>query len=106
MILRMWRGRAAADNAQAYIDHATRTVFPKLKLLAGFQGGGLLRRESGGLIEYLVVTHWESWNAVRAFAGERPDIAVVEPEAKAALVSFDEGVEHFEEVLFSTALGT
>ena len=36
--------------------------------------------------------------AVRKFAGEEPEKAVVEPEARAVLTAFDESVTHFEVV--------
>lgn len=34
--------------------------------------------------------------SVRAFAGEQPEVAVVEPEARAVLVRFDDTVSHYE----------
>jgi hypothetical protein len=47
-------------------------------------------------IEFLVLTLWESMEAIRAFAGDQPELAVVEPEARAALVRFDSTVAHYE----------
>jgi hypothetical protein len=44
------------------------------------------------------MTEWASMNAVRAFAGDKPDQAVVEPAARAVLTTFDDHVEHFEVV--------
>jgi hypothetical protein len=35
-------------------------------------------------------------DAIRAFASEQPEVAVIEPEARAALVRFDETVSHYE----------
>ena len=32
-------------------------------------------------VEFLVLTLWESMDAIRAFAGDQPEVAVVEPEA-------------------------
>jgi heme-degrading monooxygenase HmoA len=69
---------------------------PKLERLAGFRGLTLLRRHLGPEIEFLVLTHWESMEAVRAFAGDDPERAVVEPEARAALVRFDDRVTHYD----------
>jgi hypothetical protein len=34
--------------------------------------------------------------SVRAFAGPNPERAVVEPEARAALIRYDAVVEHYE----------
>ncbi len=42
------------------------------------------------------MTRWESMDAIRQFAGAEVEKAVVEPEAAAALVSFDRTVEHYE----------
>jgi hypothetical protein len=41
---------------------------------------------------------WESMDAIRAFAGPRPDVAVVEPEARAVLSRYDREVRHYEVV--------
>jgi heme-degrading monooxygenase HmoA len=96
MIVRAWRGYAAEAETQAYPKHLLQSVRPKLEKLAGFRGLYLLRRRGLEETEFLVLTLWESMGAVRAFAGERPASAVVEPEARAALVRFDETVDHYE----------
>jgi heme-degrading monooxygenase HmoA len=49
-----------------------------------------------GLFEVVVLTLWESMDAVRKFAGGKPDKAIVEPEARAVLTDFDDCVTHFE----------
>lgn len=98
MILRMWEARATSSGAKDYIQHATTVVFPKIRAIEGHRGEYLLRREVEGGIELVVLTLWESMEAVRRFAGPEPDKAVVEPEAQAVLTSFDECVTHFEVV--------
>jgi heme-degrading monooxygenase HmoA len=96
MIVRIWRGRADKARADAYCRHVTETVFPTLATLSGHRGASLLRREIDGLVEFLAVTHWESLKSIQNFAGEDIDKAVVEPEAQAALVEFDDFVRHYE----------
>ncbi len=96
MIVRLWRGRARRETADAYQHHVTTAVFPKLDAIDGFRGARVLRREVGGRVEFLVMTEWASWDAIRAFAGTTPDVAVVEPDARAVLDDFDTHVEHFE----------
>ena len=98
MIVRLWRGRAAIDHAQIYVVHLFSEVLPKLKVLPGFRGASLLRRLDGHEIEFVVQTYWESMQAIKQFAGPRPEIAVVEPTARAALRSFDPTVLHYEVV--------
>jgi hypothetical protein len=42
------------------------------------------------------MTVWDSMTSIRKFAGAEAERAVVAPEAKAVLVSFDEFVRHYE----------
>jgi heme-degrading monooxygenase HmoA len=96
MVVRTWRGYGAVADAQAYPRHLLQSVRPKLEQLAGFRGLYLLRHRDFEEIEFLVLTLWDSMEAVHAFAGEQPEQAVVEPEARAALVRFDKTVQHYE----------
>src|SRR4051794_3863852 len=96
MIVRIWRGFAGRDGADAYHRHATETVFPSLKAIPGHVGAYLLRRDSAGRVEYLAVTLWDSIDAIKQFAGDTPDVAVVEPEARAVLAEFDDFVSPYE----------
>jgi heme-degrading monooxygenase HmoA len=96
MIVREWRGRAASSRAAEYPRHFRAVVVPELKHVAGFRGASLCRRDSADGIEFVVLTRWESLDAVRAFAGAQIDRAVVEPGAVAALDSFDTSVKHYE----------
>jgi heme-degrading monooxygenase HmoA len=98
MIIREWRGQALAERAEAYPRHFREIVAPELRKLAGFVGAHLSQRRVGDRIEFLVLTRWQSMEAVRAFAGATPDKAVVEPGAVAALADFDEQVSHYEVV--------
>jgi len=98
MIARTWRGRAATDKAEAYVRHVTGTVLPEVARLPGHRGGYVLRRAAGGEVEFLVVTLWDSLDAVRAFAGADLGRAVVEPAARAVLSGYDDVVRHYEVV--------
>jgi len=95
MIARIWRGRATSQNAEIYAEHATKRVFPGLQKIAGHRGAYLMRQETAGQVEFLVMTLWDSWEAVHAFAGASPEVAVVEPDARAVLTEFDEFVSHY-----------
>ncbi len=96
MITRIWRGEALAANADAYEHFVTQRVFTEIAKLPGHRGAYLLRRELNGSVEFLAVTLWESLAAIRAFAGDKLETAVVEPEARAVLSTFDEFVRHYE----------
>ncbi len=98
MILRMWKARSTTSRAGDYIQHATTVVFPKIRAIEGHRREYLLRREVEDGVELVVLTLWDSMEAIRRFAGPEPNEAVVEPEARAILTSFDEYVTHFEVV--------
>ncbi len=98
MIVRSWRGRADTKNSSAYPEHFRRNVLPELRGIAGFKGAQLLRHDQPDEVEFLVLTRWASMDAIRAFAGQDVSQAVVEPEAVAALVSFDKTVTHYDVV--------
>ena len=71
-------------------------VFPSLAALPGHRGAYLLTRETQDEVELLAVTLWDSVDSVKGFAGKDPELAVVEPEARAVLSQFDEFVRHYE----------
>jgi heme-degrading monooxygenase HmoA len=97
MIARLWRGVASTSaDADRYQRHVTIKVFASLAAIQGHRGARVLRREHGGRVEFLVMTLWDSMDAVRSFAGDNPEAAVVEPEARAVLSDYDNFVRHYE----------
>jgi uncharacterized protein YciI/heme-degrading monooxygenase HmoA len=95
-VLRMWRGNSTPQKSRDYVEHVTSKVFPALQAIDGHRGAYLLRRSVDDAVEFVVLTLWESMDAVRKFAGPKPENAVVEPEARAALTEFDKLVAHFD----------
>jgi heme-degrading monooxygenase HmoA len=97
MIARRWSARAR--DADGYVQFFRDTVLPQLGRIDGHQGAYVLKRPLGEESEILVMTLWESMDAIRAFAGKDPSAAVVEDEAKPFLSGFDSTVDHFEVAL-------
>ena len=96
MIARLWRGRATGANAAAYVRHFTHSVVPELKAIQGHRGAWLLQRELASETEFLALTLWTSLDAIRAFAGDDVETAIVAPEARVALSGFDDHACHYE----------
>jgi heme-degrading monooxygenase HmoA len=97
VIARRWTALAeSSEQVDAYIEHFARSVRPRLDSTDGFLGATVERVVADGSVEIVVVTRWESMDAIRAFAGEDIDLAVVEPEARAILTRFDSRVRHIE----------
>ena len=99
MIARMWRGFAIPERADDYIKHLQQSVVPELCQINGFRGIYLLRRESSDDVEFVVLTLWDSMDAIRKFAGENPKVAVVAPTAQVLFREYYVEVKHFEIVL-------
>lgn len=95
MIERVWSARTTRQGAVQYADHFKRVVVPALTVLDGYRGARLLERELDGGIEVVVVTRWYSLDAIRAFAGQELDRAVVDPDAAVLFSDFDRKVRHY-----------
>jgi heme-degrading monooxygenase HmoA len=72
---------------------------PILRKLDGFAGVLLLQRAVSGAVEIIVITFWESLEAIRGFAGPNLETAVVADEAAALLTHFDRQVRHYEVIV-------
>ena len=95
MIVRTWRCQPITEQADAYARYLTGTVFASLEGIVGHRGGYLLWREVEGQAEFLAVTFWDSFEAIKEYAGETIDTAVVKPEAQAMLAAYDPFVHHY-----------
>jgi heme-degrading monooxygenase HmoA len=94
VILRVWRARAEPGRRDAYPEFFRRSVVPELRAVPGFLGATLAARDVAGAVEFTVITRWASLDAIRGFAGDVIDRAVVEPAAVATLRDHDPTVDH------------
>jgi hypothetical protein len=76
--------------------HLRCETFPGLAAIPGFIRGSILHRAVEGGTEFQIVTVWASWEAVRAFAGADPEVAVVPPVVRAMMSDYDDRVVHYE----------
>jgi heme-degrading monooxygenase HmoA len=104
MIARTWRGWTAAADADRYVDYLHATGVREYRGTPGNRGVFVLRRVEGDRAEFLLVTFWESMDAVRAFAGADERVAVFYPEDDALLVERERHADHFEVLLAPDAL--
>lgn len=99
MISRYWRGLTTHDNADAYEAFLRDTLFPELRAIDGFVGGQVLRRKIADGVEFVTLTQFASLEALRAFAGDDYERAVIRPQAEALLAEADERAAHYETAL-------
>lgn len=96
MIARVWRGWTRADDADRYVEYLQQTGVAAFRSTPGNEGSHLLRRTEGDRTEFIVLSFWDSVEAVKRFAGDDIERAVFYPEDERFLVARDEHVTHYE----------
>ena len=98
MIARIWHGWTTHQNAEAYENLLRSEIFHGIaeRGIAGYCGIELLRRHDQELTEFVTIMWFDSFEAVRVFAGEDYEVAVVPPTARALLKRFDDRSAHYE----------
>jgi len=102
MIARTWHGVTAASKGDAYFGVLKETGLKEYRETPGNQGVIVLRRADGDRTHFLLITFWESFEAIRRFAGPNPDRAVYYPEDKEFLLEFEPTVTHYDVLLSQT----
>jgi len=96
VIARMWRGWAPLATADDYQRHYESEVSNHLRSVNGFRGARLLRQDNGHEVMFTSIAFFTGLDAIRAFAGDDYEQAVVEADARRALSRWDERVSHHE----------
>src|SRR5215217_6995879 len=101
MITRLWRGWTTVDNADAYGRFLLRELFPSMRDIPGFRGADVLRRAEHDEVAFITLTRFDSVDAIRAFAGDDYETAVLEPQALALLARYERRALHFDTAPFT-----
>jgi len=99
MIARIWHGWTAPEHADTYEKLLREEIFPGIasKRVSGYKGIRLLcRTVDAHEVEFITIMWFDTWQAVKQFAGEDYERAVVPPKARAVLSKFDQRSQHYE----------
>ena len=96
MIARVWRGITAAEKADAYIAYLRETALSDYARAPGNRGVTVFKRIQGEHAEIVLLSMWDSMDAVRAFAGGNPDHSVFYPEDEFYPLEMEPLVRHYE----------
>ena len=98
MISRIWHGYTTVENADPYEALLKGEIFTGIRgrAIPGFREIQLFRRDLGNEVEFITVMWFDSLEAVRTFAGQDYEAAVVPPNARRMLKRFDERSQHYE----------
>jgi heme-degrading monooxygenase HmoA len=99
MVGRIWHGWTKPENGDKYEKLLKEEIFPGIaaKKVPGYKGIHLFRRPiNSNEIEFITLMWFESWEAIKEFAGEDYERAYVPPKARDVLARFDEHSQHYE----------
>ena len=95
-ISRLWHGRVPADKADAYFDLMERVAIPDYRATPGNLAAYALRRDEGDITHVVMLTFWESLDAIRAFAGDPIETAKYYDFDADYLLEQEPTVTHYE----------
>jgi heme-degrading monooxygenase HmoA len=98
MIARIWKGVVRLADADDYADYIRRTGFAEYADTPGNLGAWMLRRDEEDRTEFITLSFWASREAIRAFAGDDIEAAVLYPEDERYLIGGDSTINHYEVV--------
>ncbi len=96
MLARIWRGSVPAGKTEAYLRYLNETGVKDYQATKGNRGVYVLHRTEAEITEFLILTLWDSMEAIRRFAGPDPEKPVYYPEDKEFLLEFESRVLHYE----------
>ncbi len=98
MISRVWHGWTVPANADAYESLLKSEIFVGIqnRQISGYRGIQLFRRNFEDEVEFVTIMWFDSIDAIRDFAGEDYEVAVVPPKAIKLLARFDQRSQHYE----------
>lgn len=101
MITRIWHGWTTPEKAPVYEQLLRTEIFTGIaaRQLRGYRGISLGKRPAGAEVEFVTIMWFDTLDAVRAFAGDDYEAAVVPPKARLVLTRFDARSEHFETIV-------
>jgi heme-degrading monooxygenase HmoA len=96
MIARTWHGRVPTSKAVDYHQYLLRTGLADYTATPGNRGVQVLRRTEGEVTHFLLVTFWDSLDAIKRFAGDDYSRARYYPEDDDYLLEKEPFVIHYE----------
>jgi heme-degrading monooxygenase HmoA len=96
MIARIWRGRTPASKGEEYLEYVKQTGVDQLRSTEGNRGVYVLQRMEGDVAEIIVLSLWDSHDAINRFAGPDPEKAVYYPKDREYLLELEPHVTHYD----------
>jgi heme-degrading monooxygenase HmoA len=95
VIARIWRGTTLQSKADSYMRYLERTGLKEYRSTKGNRGVTVLRRIKDGKAEFILISYWDSMEAIKSFAGPDTEKPVYYPEDKDYLIERESKVSHY-----------
>ena len=96
MIARIWTGATRESDKDRYYEYLRKTGLKEYESTPGNRGVWVLRRVHDEKSEFTLISLWDSWDAIKAFAGDNYENAVFYPEDELFLIERGPRVQHYE----------
>jgi heme-degrading monooxygenase HmoA len=102
-IARMWEGRTSVAKADAYERYLEENGVRPLRTAAGNLGVQILRRNNPTAVEFIVISYWESRDAIKKIVGDDIERAFALPRDPEFLLEPVTTVRHYQVTYTNTA---
>lgn len=96
MIARIWHGATPASKADAYYEYLEASGVKEYRRTKGNLGVYVLRQVTGDRADFVLISLWDSYESIRAFAGADFEKARYFPKDREFLLEFEPRVAHYD----------
>lgn len=96
MIARTWSGKVPADHADGFYRHLIKTGVADYRRQPGCVSVALWRRREKDWVHFTLLSEWTDMAAIRSYAGDTPEVAVLYPDDEQFQLVPDLLVTHYE----------
>jgi hypothetical protein len=92
----MWHGRVPIAKSDEYLKLMRTVALPDYKSTPGNRGAFALREIQGEIAHFVMLTFWESREAIARFAGNNIELAKYYDFDRDFLLELEPSVKHFD----------
>jgi heme-degrading monooxygenase HmoA len=95
-IARMWHGAVPVEKSDSYLNLMQTVALDDYRSVPGNRGALALRQIAGNIAHFVMLTFWDSRDAIAAFAGNDIQLAKYYDFDRDFLVELEPEVKHYE----------
>jgi heme-degrading monooxygenase HmoA len=99
LIARIWRGQTLATKAEDYTKYLHEAGVRKIAGIPGNRGVQMLRMVRDGIADFQVLSYWDSFEAIKLFAGNDYEKVRHLPNDPEYMIGREPTVQHFEVIV-------